>query len=146
LGCATTEKVGQLVNRSFTVLNFFTAKILFYFLLQVKFDCWNSTPEIVNWMTSQGMGQTDEDYVQLWDMFQERAYNKVVEANGNSEIPILLWTSHLIEKGRVDKYLDKQKYIIQIWTNGSDEVIAELVNKGFRVIFSNYDALYFDCG
>jgi hexosaminidase len=146
LGCATTEKDGQLVHRSFTVLNFFTAKILFYFLLQVKFDCWQSTPQIINWMTSQGMGQTDDDYLQLWDIFQQRAYNTMVEANGNREIPIVLWTSHLTQKGAVEKYLDNQKYIIQIWTNGSDEVIAELVNKGFRVIFSNHDALYFDCG
>jgi hexosaminidase len=97
-------------------------------------------------MTSQGMGQTDDDYLQLWYMFQESAYIKVVEANGYSEIPIVLWTSSLTEKGAVDKYLDNQKYIIQIWTTGQDEVIAELVNKGFRVIFSNYDALYFDCG
>jgi len=97
-------------------------------------------------MTNQGMGQTVDDYMQLWDMFQKRAYMKVVEANGGKEIPVVLWTSHLTEKGLVDKYLDKNKYIIQIWTTGRDRVIAELVNKGFRVIFSNYDALYFDCG
>ena len=112
----------------------------------MKFECWQSSPEIVNWMTNQGMGQTDEDYLQLWDMFQKRAYMKVVEANGGKEIPVVLWTSHLTQRGSVDKYLDKDKYIIQIWTTGSDQVIAELVNKGFRVIFSNYDALYFDCG
>ena len=97
-------------------------------------------------MTSQGLGQTDEDYLQLWDMFQKRAYMKVVEANRDNEIPIVLWTSRLTAEGAVDKYLDNEKYIIQIWTNGNDKVIAELVNKGFRVIFSNYDALYFDCG
>lgn len=59
---------------------------------------------------------------------------------------IVMWTSSLTEKGRVEKYLDKNRYIIQIWTTGKDEIIAELVNNGFRVIFSNYDALYFDCG
>lgn len=110
------------------------------------FECWKSSPEIVNWMTNEGMGQTDDDYLQLWDMFQKRAYMKLVEANGHNDIPVVLWTSHLTEQGSVDKYLDKDKYIIQIWTKGSDEVIAELVNKGFRVIFSNHDALYFDCG
>lgn len=113
---------------------------------EVNFGCWRSSPEIVDWMRKQGMGQTDVDYLQLWDMFQKRAYMKVVEANLDKEIPVVLWTSHLTEKGSVDKYLDKNKYIIQIWTSGNDEVIAELVNKGFRVIFSNYDALYFDCG
>lgn len=97
-------------------------------------------------MTSHHLGQTDDDYLQLWDIFQKRAYTKVVEANGGKEIPIVLWTSHLTAQGTVDKYLDNKTYIIQIWTKGSDKVIAELINKGFRVIFSNYDALYFDCG
>lgn len=113
---------------------------------EVSFECWRSSPEIVNWMTEQGMGQNDSDYLQLWDMFQERAYVKVVEANLDKEIPVVLWTSHLTEQGSVNKYLDTDKYIIQIWSNSSDQDIAELVNKGFRVIFSNYDALYFDCG
>lgn len=148
LGSATRKMNGQLVNRSFLyyISLQYTAEIWFYFLMQVKFECWRSSPEIVNWMTSQGLGQTDDDYLQLWDMFQKRAYMKVVEANGDNEIPIVLWTSRLTAEGAVDKYLDNETHIIQIWTTGSDKVIAELVNKGFRVIFSNYDALYFDCG
>jgi hexosaminidase len=97
-------------------------------------------------MESHGLGQTDDDYLKLWDMFQKRAYMKVVEANGGKEIPVVLWTSTLTAEGAVDKYLNNKTYIIQIWTAGNDSVIAELVNKGFRVIFSNYDALYFDCG
>ena len=112
----------------------------------MNFGCWRSSPEIVNWMTEHRMGQNDSDYLQLWDMFQKKAYTKLVEANSNKEIPVVLWTSHLTAQGSVDKYLDKDKYIIQIWANSNDQVIAELVNKGFRVIFSNYDALYFDCG
>jgi len=97
-------------------------------------------------MTKKRMQQRDVDYLQLWDMFQKRAYRKVVEANRGKEIPVVIWTSHLTKQGSVEKYLDNDTYIIQIWTEGSDKVIAELVNKGFRVIFSNYDALYFDCG
>lgn len=61
-------------------------------------------------------------------------------------MPVILWTSGLTELGEVDKYLDKETYIIEIWTKGNDPLIAELVDKGFRVIFSNYDALYLDCG
>lgn len=57
-----------------------------------------------------------------------------------------MWTSHLTEKGRVDKFLDPLKYIIQIWTKGDDLLIKELLDKKFRLIFSNYDALYLDCG
>ncbi|KAJ9588965.1 hypothetical protein L9F63_017742, partial [Diploptera punctata] len=114
---------------------------------EVNFDCWRSSEEIVNWMTKQGWGNMDADFLKLWgDVFQKKAFEKVVEANGGKKLPIVLWTSHLTEKGYVDRYLDNDTYIIQIWTTGKDEVIAELVNKGFRVIFSNYDALYFDCG
>jgi Glycosyl hydrolase family 20, catalytic domain. len=98
-------------------------------------------------MAKEGWGNTDADFLQLWgDVFQKKALEKVVEANEGKELPIVLWTSHLTEKGYVDRYLDNKTYIIQIWTTGKDEVIAELVNKGFRVIFSNYDALYLDCG
>ncbi|PSN43909.1 Chitooligosaccharidolytic beta-N-acetylglucosaminidase [Blattella germanica] len=113
---------------------------------EVNFGCWRSVPEIVNWMTSQGLGQTDADYLKLWDIFQKKAHAKLVEANGGKELPIVLWTSHLTEEGHADQYLDNKTYIIQIWTTGYDKVIGELVKKGFRVIFSNYDALYFDCG
>merc|ERR1711874_954662 len=50
------------------------------------------------------------------------------------------------EKGHVEKFLSNQEYIIQIWTTGKDEVIKELIEKDYKVIFSNYDAWYFDCG
>ena len=70
----------------------------------------------------------------------------LTEANKGNEVPGVLWTSHLTEKGRVDRYLNKEKYIIQIWTTGEDKLIGELLEKGYNVIFSNYDALYLDCG
>lgn len=81
----------------------------------------------------------------LWDRFQTKALQKL-DSVSKEPYQIVVWTSSLTEKGRVDKYLDNSRYIIQIWTTGKDETIAELVNKGFRVIFSNYDVLYFDCG
>lgn len=46
----------------------------------------------------------------------------------------------------MDKYLNKDDYIIQLWTNGNSPVVSELINKGFRVIFSPSDAWYLDCG
>ena len=49
-------------------------------------------------------------------------------------------------KGHVEKYLSKEDYVIQIWTTGKDEVIRELLDKDYKVIFSNYDAWYMDCG
>ena len=46
----------------------------------------------------------------------------------------IIWTSTLTEKGRADKYLDPNKYIIQVWTTGEDPLIAELLQKKFKVI------------
>ncbi|KAJ8929408.1 hypothetical protein NQ314_017902 [Rhamnusium bicolor] len=46
----------------------------------------------------------------------------------------------------IEDYLPKDKYIIQIWTKGDDEQVTNLLANGYRLILSNYDALYFDCG
>lgn len=61
-------------------------------------------------------------------------------------MPGILWTSHLTEAGRAHRFLNASQYIIQIWTTGADPLISELLTKGYRVIFSNYDAWYLDCG
>lgn len=58
----------------------------------------------------------------------------------------IMWTSDLTTKEHIKQYLDKKDYIIQIWSEGRDPIIPYLINEGYRVIFSNYDAWYFDCG
>lgn len=112
---------------------------------EVNFNCWNSTEQIAHWMHAKNIPRDADGFHQLWSMFQNRAV-QMLDSVSNRVHPIILWTSSLTEAGQVDKYLDKSRYIIQIWTTGHDKVIAELVREGFRVIFSNYDALYFDCG
>ena len=73
------------------------------------------------------------------------SYPQVYDPNGK-KLPLILWTNSLTEEGHVEKYLSKDDYIIQIWTKGNDSVVKELIEKDFRVIFSNYDAWYLDCG
>ncbi|KAF9794109.1 hypothetical protein SFRURICE_009486, partial [Spodoptera frugiperda] len=34
----------------------------------------------------------------------------------------------------------------KVWTTGTDPQVEGLLKKGYRLIMSNYDALYFDCG
>ena len=53
---------------------------------------------------------------------------------------------HCFDQGHVEKYLSNEDYVIQIWTTGEDAVIRELIDKDYKVIFSNYDAWYLDCG
>lgn len=97
-------------------------------------------------MTNSGSDLSAASYYEQWSHFQNRAYELLTEANGGVEVPGILWTSHLTEKGRAAAFLDSSKYIVQIWTTGQDPLIKELLDNKFRIIFSNYDALYLDCG
>lgn len=81
----------------------------------------------------------------MWDYFQKRALAKLSGVK-NKPKRVIIWTSTLTEGDRLTKYLDSNKYIIQIWTTGSDPQVANLLRNKFPVIFSNYEALYFDCG
>ncbi|KAK0163603.1 hypothetical protein PV327_007269 [Microctonus hyperodae] len=112
---------------------------------EVNINCWNSSSVIRDWMKNKNWNLTESNFINLWDVFQERAYEKLKLANGGKDIPVIVWTSGLTSKANL-KYLNPQKYIIQIWTTGTDETIGRLVENNFKVIFSNYDALYLDCG
>ncbi|KAA0202353.1 hypothetical protein HAZT_HAZT010951, partial [Hyalella azteca] len=113
---------------------------------EVNLNCWNSSEEIVNYMSSNRVDRSADSFYGQWSIFQNRAYDLLTEANNNLPVPGILWTSHLTEKGRTTRFLDKNKYIIQIWSTGTDPLIKELLENKFRVIFSNYDAWYLDCG
>ena len=112
---------------------------------EVKMDCWNETEEIVDWLKLRGMSNDKEGFLDLWSYFQNKSLTRLDEAYGNQQ-PVILWTSGLTEEGHTDKYLDPKRYIIQIWTNETDPSIAELYTKGYKLIMSNFDAWYLDCG
>ena len=95
-------------------------------------------------MQNQGWGRSEEDFIKLWDHFQTEALKRLYKQT-SSNIPVILWTSTLTE-GEYLEHLSKDQYIIQIWTTGSDPQISNLLANGYRVIISNYDALYLDCG
>ncbi|XP_049861033.1 chitooligosaccharidolytic beta-N-acetylglucosaminidase isoform X4 [Schistocerca gregaria] len=143
----TSEKMYQVLAGIYKdMLNVFDSDVFHMGGDEVNMNCWNTSEVITDWMDANGIPRTEEGLHELWDRFQSRAYSLLAEANGKKELPVILWTSTLTDVAHVDKYLDNKRYIIQIWTRGTDLVIPELIRKGFRVIFSNYDALYFDCG
>ncbi|XP_077296099.1 beta-hexosaminidase 1 isoform X2 [Arctopsyche grandis] len=113
---------------------------------EVHNECWNSSAEIQNWMKDKGWGLEKQDFFKLWEYFQQKAQANVFKSNNGKKLPLILWTSTLTEFEHIDEYLSNEDYIIQIWTTGTDPEIAGLLNKGYRLIISNYDALYFDCG
>ncbi|XP_004525320.1 chitooligosaccharidolytic beta-N-acetylglucosaminidase [Ceratitis capitata] len=113
---------------------------------EVSVSCWNSSERIQNWMLQKGWGLNEADFIRLWAHFQDEALKRVDAVAQPNQPSINLWTSHLTKVPYIDEYLDKERYNIQIWTQGNDSVIQEILKRGFRVIISNYDALYFDCG
>ncbi|EDW30345.1 GL17874 [Drosophila persimilis] len=113
---------------------------------EVSTSCWNSSLPIRQWMKDQGWGLETADFMRLWGHFQTEALKRVdIVANG-SQTPIILWTSHLTEEPFIDEYLNPERYIIQIWTTGGDPHVKKILERGFKTIVSNYDALYLDCG
>uniref|UniRef100_A0A0K8W4A2 Beta-hexosaminidase n=1 Tax=Bactrocera latifrons TaxID=174628 RepID=A0A0K8W4A2_BACLA len=113
---------------------------------EVSVDCWNSSKRIQDWMLQKGWGLEESDFIRLWGHFQTEALKRVDKISQSQQPSITLWTSHLTEVPNIDNYLDKERYNIQIWTTGSDSKIKDILKRGYRVIISNYDALYFDCG
>lgn len=112
---------------------------------EVNMNCWNYTKPITDWMKAKGIPRTQDGFHDVWDYFQKRALNKL-SSTKRSPKRVIIWTSTLTEGRRLTKYLDRSKYIIQIWTKGNDPQITNLLENRFPVIFSNYEALYFDCG
>ncbi|MPC14659.1 Chitooligosaccharidolytic beta-N-acetylglucosaminidase [Portunus trituberculatus] len=112
---------------------------------EVNLNCWNTTEEIFNFMVDNGYGTNESDYYHQWAVFQGRALELLHEAAGGRDVPGVLWTSHLTKPEYLE-YLNPSQYIIQIWTKKNDSSINNLLSRGYRVIFSNYDAWYLDCG
>merc|ERR1711983_342016 len=104
-----------------------------------------TTEETKEFLRREGKAGTEEELLGLWRTFQDKAATKVYDAAGK-KLPLILWTNSLTEKGHVERYLSNEDYVIQIWTTGEDDVIRELIDKDYKVIFSNYDAWYLDCG
>ncbi|XP_011179730.2 chitooligosaccharidolytic beta-N-acetylglucosaminidase-like [Zeugodacus cucurbitae] len=113
---------------------------------EVSVSCWNSSKRIQDWMLQKGWGLNESDFIRLWGHFQTEALKRVDTVAHSQQPTITLWTSPLTDVPYIDEYLDKERYNIQIWTTGSDSKIKDILARGYRVIISNYDVLYFDCG
>lgn len=112
---------------------------------EVALTCWNATERITNWMTAKNWSRSEADFMKLWDVFQSKALERLYKKT-KREIPIIMWTSTLTKMEYVEQYLPKETYVIQVWTTSYDLQIPLLLEKGYKLILSNYDALYMDCG
>lgn len=112
---------------------------------EVSVGCWNSSVDIQKWMIEKNWGLAHDDFLKLWGYFQEKALARF-DKIASRDTRIILWTSKLTEPPYVDTYLNKKRYIIQVWTTATDPQIMNLLERGYDLIISNYDALYLDCG
>ena len=64
---------------------------------EVNLNCWNTTQEIKEHLSTKGKTGTEEDFLDLWKDFQNKAAAKVYEAAGK-KVPLILWTNSLTEK------------------------------------------------
>ena len=112
---------------------------------EVNIPCWNTSKEIIQWMEINKKSRKEEDFLDLWNIFLEKANNRFkVEAKRN--IPLIVWSSRMTDAKYLTKYLDNKTYIIHLWNTAKDKSIPNILENGFRVILSNYDHTYLDCG
>ena len=112
---------------------------------EVKMKCWNEDANITDWLIAHNYGTDQAAYMRLWSYFQNRSLEKLDEAFGRQQ-PVVLWTSALTQGKYAAQYLDPGRYIIQFWDVAKDRSIADLYKQGYKLIMSNYDSLYLDCG
>ncbi|CAG0879157.1 unnamed protein product [Cyprideis torosa] len=117
---------------------------------EVMIPSWNKTDhetvEILEYLSTMKWDRNDpQSFVKLWgDVFQKKAFERL--RNLRENITAILWTSELTNPSHVEEYLHKDDYIIQLWTDSQAPSIAQLAKQGYRLIFTNYDAWYLDCG
>jgi hypothetical protein len=60
-------------------------------------------------MAARGQGRTQEDFLQLWADYQSTALRTLDEEVGNSDTPIILWSSQLTQPDVIGTFLSKDR-------------------------------------
>eukprot|EP00095_Tigriopus_kingsejongensis_P003204 maker-scaffold50_size457468-snap-gene-1.13 protein:Tk03204 transcript:maker-scaffold50_size457468-snap-gene-1.13-mRNA-1 annotation:"chitooligosaccharidolytic beta-n-acetylglucosaminidase" len=119
---------------------------------EVNFPCWAMDKDILGWLRDRRLDTNPdvnpEGFLKLWSFFQDKAKKRLVQANGGHEFKnnIIIWTSELAKPDVIERFLPSRDYVIQVWCESTDVWISQLLDKGYRLIFSNSDAWYLDCG
>jgi len=82
---------------------------------EVKFRCWNESETISAYMKQKGWPKTREGFVKLWSEFMDKSVARLKKATPE-KTQIVVWSSELTHKEHIKK-LDKDEYVIQVWTN-----------------------------
>jgi len=113
---------------------------------EVKIECWNTTQQIIDWFALHNRQRNEIEFLRFWGEFQQQAYARLKVVAPNS-IPIL-WTSALVNHPQLAiEYLPPSQYVVQVWDmSTTTTTVPDLLELGYRLIISNADAWYLDCG
>jgi hexosaminidase len=113
---------------------------------EVFIDCWNQTKEITDYMKNQNYDPASaEGFLKLWAEYQDQAL-KTWDKITQEQLSVIVWSSEMTLPENIEKYLSKDRYIVQTWVPDSSDVPMRLLEKGYRIIFSTKNAWYFDHG
>lgn len=112
---------------------------------EVNINCWNTSQEIIDWMKLNNKSRSEEDFIDIWNAFLVKA-TKAFKDVVKKEIPLIVWSSVMTSDKYLNRYLNNKTNIIQLWNESTEVSIPNIINSGFKVILSNYDHAYLDCG
>ncbi len=116
---------------------------------EVNMNCYNTSDVVTDYMAEHGIPRTEEGFIKIWSNFMNESTHAVRRAvPADKPVDYVVWTSHLTQAEYIDN-ISPDNYTVHIWTDGADvedPQIKLLADKGYQMIFSNYDALYLDCG
>lgn len=112
---------------------------------EVSFSCWNATESIVDWMRNQSWETTEDNFVKVVQHYQQKALERLYRKTG-TKLPVIVWQSQLTRPQYINSSYNPENVIVQIWANAAYPQNQLILESNFKVILSNYDALYLDCG
>jgi hexosaminidase len=124
---------------------FNTADLLHMGGIEVYLKCWNSSKSLKKWMIEErGWGLQTEDFMRLWENFQEKVLQNLDKVAG-SESFLIFKISSKTDLPYPTKYLDKDRSVIQIPMNKDDLKSKGLLESSFKLIISNHDSPNLNC-
>ena len=97
-------------------------------------------------MLKRGMGLQNEDFLQLWSEFHSAQVDILREITGKSDTKVIIWSSQLTTPISVEKFLGKNKFVIQTWVEAESKLNSELLDLGYNLIISTKNSWYLDHG
>lgn len=114
---------------------------------EIHVGCRNSSTDIGTWLNHRGTGRETKNFLFIWNHILQESVKRIKNA-GMTNPKLILWNNHMTKAEHIH-YIDPAVFAIQIWTNSKDLddlTIKTVAENGFKMIFSNYDTPYLDCG